>query len=183
MDHSDYTLRISLALDGALPPEERAMLDEHLRECRECAALYQRLMAFDRAVRASPWMAPQAGFVERVNVRLQRRRSQQARAVGGLVLVMSALGIWLTASLVMTGLVGWWLSGHPTALDQIVQAIRAMAATAEALGEGIWLLWRAAVSHSLQPLLAAYLMALGLMSLAWSWLGRRLRDGRPEAAA
>jgi len=58
-DHSTYREWLNLDADGALPPESRALLDEHLAGCAECRAERAELAELaDILLRASPPVRP-----------------------------------------------------------------------------------------------------------------------------
>lgn len=65
---------ISAALDGELGAHERRELDAHMRECPDCAALFDELAANSRALRELDCAAPE-GLDERILARLPRRRA------------------------------------------------------------------------------------------------------------
>lgn len=68
-------------LDGSLEPEERARVEEHLSQCRECratVALFARARAVPRRpARAVPWLAAAAGILlaTAVGVRIASKAS------------------------------------------------------------------------------------------------------------
>ncbi len=50
MDHSYYRDRISAYFDNELPPQEREVVEQHIRECAECRNLLAELQKLDRLV-------------------------------------------------------------------------------------------------------------------------------------
>jgi anti-sigma factor RsiW len=78
--------RLSAYLDGELPPEDRALVAEHLAGCEECSRRLQALGIVDAAARELPAEPPARyfrAFPSRVRRRLQgdtRERSWRAPA-------------------------------------------------------------------------------------------------------
>jgi predicted anti-sigma-YlaC factor YlaD len=64
-DHSTYREWLNLDVDGALPREHRALLDEHLASCAECRTEREGLLAFEGFLRDNR-VAVQPDFRERV---------------------------------------------------------------------------------------------------------------------
>lgn len=64
-DHSTYREWLNLDVDGALPPVQRADLDEHLVACQECRAERDGLLAFERLL-ARDRVPVRAGFRHQV---------------------------------------------------------------------------------------------------------------------
>ena len=50
MDHGYFKDRISAYYDNNLKPEERVVIEEHLKECEECRKLLAELAKLDRLV-------------------------------------------------------------------------------------------------------------------------------------
>ncbi len=101
--HDDVRALLPLAAAGALDPSEQRMIDEHVRECAECAAELEawRGLAEELGVLPSP-MAPD-WLLERTRNRVaaewaeheqQRAEAWTLAALGVFSLVLS-IGTWL----------------------------------------------------------------------------------------
>ncbi len=88
MDHRPF--EEWLLGEQPLNEEQKRHLQEHLRTCADCAALYD----VHHALRAASVAAPAAGFASRFRKRLRQRRTAQRRraALGVLLLALGVLG-------------------------------------------------------------------------------------------
>ena len=98
-------------------PEQQRDLDLHLRNCAYCSALAET----GRMLSTSKMTAPMPGFTARFQIRLAERKIVERRKklwgavlfiLGGLVLLMWAVGPYLTSFLVspatwISAVVGW----------------------------------------------------------------------------
>lgn len=111
--HADYTLLMSLALDDEATAAETHRLQEHLRGCGECAALWERWQALDHRFSVAPAAAPPADLAVRVAARLEAhelRRRDMHRFGSGLLagwLAVVVLGVVAGALLTI------WGAHHP----------------------------------------------------------------------
>ncbi len=88
--------KMSLALDGRLPPGERRQLDAHLDSCPACAREWRSWQEIDRLFAGAPMMPPPEDLAERIMVRIRQRPERRAL---GPALITLALGLAALAGL------------------------------------------------------------------------------------
>ncbi len=111
--HAEYTLLMSLTLDGETTAAESHRLQEHLRACGGCAALWERWQAMDRRLAAAPLVTPPADLVDKVAARLEAHelRRRRARWLGS-----GLLASWLAVvlfGLAAVAILTIWGTRHP----------------------------------------------------------------------
>lgn len=88
--------------DQDLTPQQQRDLQTHLQGCTACSAI----AGSNLALHSTRPAMPAAGFTERFNIRLAKRRREQSwrQVVGTIVLVFggSILFYWLTGSILLT---------------------------------------------------------------------------------
>jgi anti-sigma factor RsiW len=174
--HNDYTLLMSMMLDGEATAAEESAVREHLRMCGSCAAIWERWQAVDRRLAAAPLLAPAADLTDRVMARVQAQelRRRRLRWLGS-----GLFGMWLTISLVGLLTIGgltYWSIQHPHAVSQAFFAVLQVV-------DGLsWIaldLWRF-LSRLGAPTLAAGVGLLALLTCAfamlWLWVMGRGRS-------
>lgn len=174
MLHSEYTMLMSLILDGEGNDVDKARLQEHLRSCDLCALTWQRWQELDRRFALAPMLPVPVDLATSVATRLDVRLSEQARQrwfMLGLILAWSVVVMFTIAALGITN--GW----H----DVLAPDQGPLAAVLSSLGStGRWL-WREALGVVAQvgaPTIAAMtgmlLCATCGLIMAWLWLVARL---------
>jgi anti-sigma factor RsiW len=174
MVHGEFTMLMSLVLDGEATGDEGARLREHLRSCDVCALTWQRWQELDRRFALAPVLPAPVNLAASVAIRLNARQAEQVTRrwlMLGLALAWSAVVVIVVLSLGMAN--GWDLQLAPFQGPLT-------AAWTGLTGNGGWL-WRAALSTVGQvgaPVVAAAIGALlcltcGLV-MAWLWLVARL---------
>lgn len=96
MSCEEALLAISAALDGELPPMERARLSEHLVQCESCRELAEDLRALTDALEDSD-REPPAGLAQSVRAAVakearQKRRPPYLRAMAAMLALCVGLG-------------------------------------------------------------------------------------------
>lgn len=173
--HENYTLAMSLALDGMLTSEEEAELHAHLAACASCRATWALWQEIDRRLATNanqPAAAPAAGFGARVEARLLARQFRRRSALGGLLILIASLASWMLAAAVAMGMIGWWLAYRPQLLAKLVSLAAALLASATTLAEGMRLFWNSLFAPSMQPMMAGCLALVLILSAAWIGLVR-----------
>lgn len=106
MQHDIYTEKISMWLDGELPPQEITELEAHLVECPVCRHTQRAMQQLDTMFRAAAvtMARPQPGFSRRVEKRLARHTPYQRRhmLLGVLVLLLGT--VFFAAGSLATGI-------------------------------------------------------------------------------
>lgn len=94
MEHEErfYTMMMD-ALDGELTAAERGVLEDHLRDCPDCAQEWQTLLAIELLFRQAPMLMPAVNFAERTLARLPNSRTRRI-ALGALYAVLLMSGIF-----------------------------------------------------------------------------------------
>lgn len=100
--------------DQPLTPQQQRELQAHVRTCTLCAAIAESNLALHSARR----VRPAAGFSERFQVRLEKRRREQRwrQVIGTIILVVGGLALvaWLAGPLlfqVITSPADWIAAG------------------------------------------------------------------------
>lgn len=174
MVHTEYTMLMSLILDGEGDDLDRARLQEHLRSCGRCASTWQRWQELDRHFALAPMLPAPVDLATRVAGRLDTRQAEQARHrwfILGLALAWSVIVIFTVAALGFTN--GWH---NLLAPDQgpLAAAYSALAST----GGWVWREFVGVVTQFGAPMIAAtagvLLCATCGLIMAWLWLVARL---------
>ncbi len=88
--------------DQSLTPEQQRDLQAHLRSCSSCTAIAESNLALHSARQ----IAPAAGFSERFQIRLVKRREEQRwrQIIGSIILVLAGLGLlaWLLGPTILS---------------------------------------------------------------------------------
>jgi hypothetical protein len=86
--------------DQPLSLEQKRELQSHLRMCTSCSAIAESNLA----LHASRMVSPAPGFIDRFQVRLEKRRRAQKwqQIIGTLILVLSGTGLlyWLAGPII-----------------------------------------------------------------------------------
>lgn len=177
-DHG-YDEPMSLALDGQLPPQERAALDLHLAACADCRKRWEAFQSIDLALSSAQAVMPAPGFAARVAARLAQQQQAQQAAQYRLAAWLGALTAALTAAAI--GLVpgflaiGQWVSALPSRFPSIVGN------TLTVIGHWLLALWALGeagesvaglLASSGGPILAAYTIVLIAILAGWVWVMR-----------
>lgn len=114
MQHSDYSLLMSLVLDDEATETEARSLREHLAACDTCARTWQRFQELDRRFELAPVMPVPVDFSVAVTVRLDQRMEEQRRRRWFMLgLAFSWLAAMLVAVLAFGVANGWHLQLLP----------------------------------------------------------------------
>jgi anti-sigma factor RsiW len=159
---------MAAALDGPLPPPARAALDDHLRECGACRAVWEALVEIDSLLAAAPAVAPPAGFAARMNARMAARSSRRRTIGGGFILALAALALLVLVGAPLAGLAVALLR-QPDAIIGLARALAALINVCGAVGGGLWLALTALLDWTAgQPLAGG--LTLAALPLVWAWL-------------
>ena len=179
MNHSEYTLWMSLALDGMLTPTQERRLQSHLAECARCRALWERFALLDDRLRAEPAVMPAPGFTARVEARLRAQRRRRYGVLGGVLMLLSALSLWSLSAMALLGLAGWWLAHRPHVLIRLIEFLTTSAALLAAMNRVFQMMWASLTAPPMQPVLLGYAVFMLILSLLWWRLAGRERE-RPS---
>ena len=174
MVHTEYTMLMSLILDGEGDDVDRARLQEHLRSCDRCASTWQRWQELDRHFALAPMLPAPVDLATRVAGRLDIRRAEQVRHrwfILGFALAWSVVVIFTVAALGVTN--GWHNLLTPEQ-GPLAAAYSALAST----GGWVWCEALGVVAQVGAPMIAAMtgilLCATCGLIMTWLWLVARL---------
>lgn len=141
---------ISAAADDALSGDEPALLDVHVRGCRDCTAYQERVTALSRSIRV------RAADVDPEFVDAVLARTRPARL---------GRGGWLRPALAWCGLILTWRSISPLVLGELADTpthvARHVGASTLALAIGmLYVAWRPHRAAGLLPFVGALFAAL-----------------------
>jgi anti-sigma factor RsiW len=113
--HATLRERLSLAVAGALEPEEQVELERHVANCAECAAELDRWRALAGGLKRLPTPQPSPMLVERVRASFEQaaaERVERLRSVAALALLVMfswtlTLASWPVVRAASNGLASW----------------------------------------------------------------------------
>jgi hypothetical protein len=150
--HAPYFDWMQTALDEGeahLAPEQRTQLERHLANCLDCQSLWEAFGEVERLFTTAPLAAPQPGFTNRFQARLDSRRKQsRPRVIWGVV----ALGL---------GSAGLAALAFPLGIGLLFSTVQVMRqpATGAALYSGL-----AATADFVSSILNALLITLSALA-------------------
>ena len=100
-----------LLADTALSQEQHNALDQHLKGCERCFAIYSALAELNTVLHYSPPPLPKPGFTQRWQNRLEvRRQTRQIRKYWGLAIGILTLAVltMLTVFLINFPHINWY---------------------------------------------------------------------------
>lgn len=137
VDHSEYLMLISLALDGMLDSDEKRRLDGHLEQCSGCRGQWLLWQAIDDKLRAAPIPVPAPGFSRSVAQRLARQERLRNLRIG-VILTVFTLIVWslgLVGVCVMAGGIVYTNLGR---LEETGLFLNEVWAVAGVVGQSLW---------------------------------------------
>ena len=183
--HTDYTLLMSLMLDGEATPADEQRMREHLRTCGACAGVWERWQALDRRMVAAPHVEPAIDLTDKImaGIEAQANKRHRARWLGS-----GFLASWLTVSLIGLAVLGWvifWSLQNPQQASGLLFAIL------KGVNVGSWVMFGLLrlLAGIGAPTLAAGIGLLAtltcMLGMLWLWLIGRSHAwlGKPIPAA
>ncbi len=177
IQHAEYTMLMSLVLDGEADADEEVRLREHLRGCDDCRQTWQRWRELDRRLLATPAIPAPVDFSALVLAQLDTRVAQERQRrwlIAGLTFAWLGAVVVALVSLALAN--GWHLQLAP---DQGPLA----AAWAGLSSTGSWALREisAFLVEIGAPTIAAVtgaalVLACGL-AMMWLWVVARVSAG------
>ncbi len=183
MVHAEYTMLMSLILDGEGTEVEEARLRAHLGSCDACALTWQRWQELDHRFAIAPMLPAPVDLAANIAVRLSLRQAEQARQrwfMLGLALAWSGVMVFAVMALGVAN--GWQIHFSPQQ-GPLAAAFSVLAST----GSWIWSEVLGFVARVGAPVIAAVTGTLlcltcGLV-MAWLWVIARLTvDGQGALA-
>jgi predicted anti-sigma-YlaC factor YlaD len=175
MQHAEFTLLMSAALDGEASGTELVQLHEHLRHCADCRATWETWQALDVRLGAEPALAAPAGMAQRVIARIDEAELRRRRLWWlGSGLAVSWLAVMMVGILAGTAVFAWL-----TANLQEVGALASIGAAYLSAATGLLTGVTTAINSVGAPTVAAVMGGLACMTcalaVAWLWLLGRER--------
>ena len=175
--HSEYTMLMSLVLDGEAAADEEVRLREHLRSCGECAQVWQRWRELDRRLAAAPVLAAPVDFAALVVAQLDTRVAHERRQrwlIAWLALISVAVVAIAQASLALAN--GWRLRLAP---DQgaLGAAWTGLTGTAEWALRDLGGLFGRVGAPTLAAVTGALLCLTCALGMTWLWVVARVGAG------
>ena len=172
--HTEYTMLMSLVLDGEATAGEAVRLREHVAGCDACARTWQRWQELDRRLTAAPVLPAPIDFSVAVAVRLDERVAEQARRRWVMLgLALSSIVAMLIAVLALALTSGW-----PLQLLASNGSMNAAWVGVSSIGEWLYRVVSAFVMREGTPTVAAGAGALlcvtCVLATAWLWMVARL---------
>lgn len=174
--HTEYTLLMSMALDGEAAPDEIRRLEAHVTGCAGCAAMWTRWQALDRRFVAAAWAPAPANLAEKVTARLAEREAQKRRSFwlgSGLLVSWFAVLVVIAAAI---GLLALWGTNHPKEVAALLSALAQLLSGGSHALRGIGTL-AGSFGGATAALGFGLLIALtGWLALLWAWVMGRSRQ-------
>jgi anti-sigma factor RsiW len=174
LQHSEYTMLMSLVLDGEACEDEEARLSEHLRSCDECAKTWQRWRELDRRLAFAPAVPAPVDFAALVVAQLDTRMAQERHR--RLLLVWMAVATLATVAVAVLSLA--ILNGWPL---QFVAAQGPLAAAWAGLSStGGWVLrviaevFERVGAPTIAAATGAMICLTCLLAMTWLWVVSRI---------
>lgn len=170
MQHEEFTLLMSAALDDEASEAELARLHQHIQQCPDCRATWEIWRKLDVRLAEEPLLVAPAGMAQRViaaidGAELRRRRMWWL----GSGLMVSWLAVMVVGILAATAVFAW-LTGNVQQVGALVATGAAYLSAATGLLKGV----AAAVNSIGAPTMAALVGALACVTcalgMAWLWL-------------
>ena len=137
VDHSEYLMLISLALDGMLEGDEKRRLDGHLERCSGCRAQWLLWQAIDDRLRTAPVPVPASDFSRSVAQRLaQQERVRNLRI--GVMLTVFTLVVWSLGLVGVCALAGTLVYTNLDRLAETGLFLNELWAVAGVVGYSLW---------------------------------------------
>lgn len=183
MLHSEYTILMSLILDGEGDDLDKVRLQQHLRSCDACASTWQRWQELDRRFVLAPLLPVPVDLAANIEIRLDLRLSEQRRQrwiMLGLALVWSVAVVFTVAVL---GVVNRWDIQLAPDQGPLVAAISVFTSTGHWIWREVVGVWAQVGAPTIAAVTGILLCATCVLIMAWLWLVARLTVQRQGALA
>lgn len=176
--HTEYTLLMSMALDGEAAPAAVQQLEAHMTECQACAATWEHWRAIDKRLAAAPWTVAPADLAEKVAARLAEREATKKRSFWlGSGLLVSWFAV-LAISMIAVGLLAFWGGNHPREVAVLLSALAQLLSGGSRLLRGIGTLTGSFDGATAALGLGLLIALTSWLALMWFWLMGRSRQWR-----
>ncbi len=184
-EHSEqFSLLMSMDLDGLLDAADKSNMLQHLASCPSCQAEWLAMQRVSALLESADLTGPPLGFAVRVERRLEEKARKRQRALRGLAVVTGSLSLAGTTVAATTALVFalliWLWPGSQNVLQPGGSPLSQLASSIGLLGKGMTLFLKDVFLTFGIPLLLLAGTGLAVVSAVWAWLFSR-RSGRRAA--
>lgn len=164
--HEEISQQMSLALDGALSPEEERRLRAHLQECLACAALWEEMQGISGLFERPPLLAPPPDLTAKVMRRVGWH--ERWRAWARRLAIFSLVGL-LTAMVLAIPLIGisTLAVNHPALSQAILRALVRAAEVGRILWKALAMILRAFLGQTEWIALCVWLLIAVGLGVGW----------------
>ncbi len=182
-----FSMLMSMELDGLLDDESKGQLRQHLATCPACRTEWMAMQQVSAWLEGAEMTGPPLGFAVRVERRLEEKATKRRRTLRGLALLTGSLslaGVTLVATaVVVLVLVIWLWPGSQAILQEGGYSLSQLASRVAVTGRGMILFLKELFLHYGVPLLLVSGTGLTVLSVVWAWLftrrpGRRVANGQ-----
>lgn len=121
--HEDYSLRMSLALDGLLADDEQAELNAHLAACPACHTAWLKWQHIGHIMTVEPFAGPRQNLVLGVDRALRRAELLKERLLAALLVSGGTVAILVTVLFSAALFTGGRLLLSPTARVEVGETV------------------------------------------------------------
>jgi anti-sigma factor RsiW len=183
IQHAEYTMLMSLVLDGEACADEEVRLREHLRTCEDCRQTWQRWRELDRRLMAAPVIAVPVDFSALVLARIDSRVAEERRRQWFIAGLAAA---WVGAVVIaLLGLVvvnGWHLQLAPEQGPLAAAWAGVSSATGWAFSEVVAFFGEVG-APAIAAATGALLCLTCALAMMWLWVVARVGAGSPALLA
>lgn len=182
VDHSEYLMLISLALDGMLESDEKKRLDGHLEQCSGCRGQWLLWQAIDDRLRAAPVPVPAPGFSHSVARRLARQERLRNLRMGAMLTVF-ALVVWSLGLVGVCVLAGGIVYTNLERLAETGLYLNEVWGVAGVFGQSLWevIVEMAATSTALGVASTYLVVVVAALAVWWVIIQRTTQPLRTRA--
>jgi len=175
MTHKEaYSLMMD-ALDGILTPGGEEWLGKHLALCTECQTEWDALQLVDRLFASAPPIPAPAGFVRRVQARVEGPSWERSLGVLFALSLGSLAALLLVAASATVALLGLWTAFSQPA--QFAELLVWLGQLGRVSGSLLDVLWTALRLFSFEaagsPIVLGWALVAGAAVVLWAHLVRR----------
>lgn len=177
IQHAEYTMLMSLVLDGEARADEEVRLREHLRSCEDCRQTWQRWRELDRRLMAAPVIPAPVDFAALVLAQVDTRVAQEHRRswlIAGLALASVSAVLFALLSL---ALVNGWFVGLAPDQGPLAAAWAGLASTGGWAAREMGVFFGEVGAPTVAAVAGALLCLTCALAMAWLWVVARVGAG------
>ena len=179
LQHSEYTMLMSLVLDGEACEGEDARLREHLRSCDECAKTWQRWRELDRRLAYAPVVAAPVDFAALVVAQLDTRVAQERRRRWLIAWLAFAWVSAVAIAVVSLGIMNGWHLQLVAQQGPLTAAWAGLTSTASLALREVSRFFGRVGTPTIAAATGAMLCLTCALAMTWLWVVARIGVGSP----